>query len=226
MKKFYNRLLRKGKAEDGQSMLEFVLVFPIFMLILAMTFDFGWLFYHQISVENSARNAARVACVEYTHVALQNDGTPYVEGKVDGDPGSGKYQRTYTLDTYKSVLDGNLTSSERVQEMQNLGISDQERRILLQVQRTVPKEFDKVTVTVSYSEDQDYKATGLETYTPASRSNGDVTVIVRGVHHAITPLVNWDAKPGESRMTRNLACKSVYKVEENLTFRADENDGD
>ena len=69
MKKLYYRLYQRGKAEDGQSMLEFVLVLPVFMLLLALVLDFGWLFYTQLGVENSARNAARIACVEYTRVA-------------------------------------------------------------------------------------------------------------------------------------------------------------
>lgn len=64
---------KKSNKEDGQSMLEFVLVLPVFLLMLFMILDFGWLFYNMSTVENAARNAARIACVEY-------DNTCYVEG--------------------------------------------------------------------------------------------------------------------------------------------------
>ncbi|MGN0521248.1 MAG: TadE/TadG family type IV pilus assembly protein [Eubacterium sp.] len=57
---------KKSKNEDGQAVIEFALVLPIFLLLLMGILDFGWLFYNYISVENSARNAARIACVEYT----------------------------------------------------------------------------------------------------------------------------------------------------------------
>lgn len=67
------RKLNKRK-EDGQSMLEFVLVLPVFMLLLFMIIDYGWLFYNMNSVENAARNAARVACVEYTQCVYTVDG--------------------------------------------------------------------------------------------------------------------------------------------------------
>ena len=50
MKKLYYRIWEKEKNEDGQSMLEFVLVFPIFMLLLAMILDFGCLFYTRLNV--------------------------------------------------------------------------------------------------------------------------------------------------------------------------------
>lgn len=53
-------------------MLEFVLVLPIFALILFMVLDYGWLFLNYIEVENTARNAARIACVEYKTVNLED----------------------------------------------------------------------------------------------------------------------------------------------------------
>lgn len=52
-------------------MLEFVLVLPVFALILFMVLDYGWLFINYIEVSNTSRNAARIACVEYKNVNLE-----------------------------------------------------------------------------------------------------------------------------------------------------------
>ena len=65
MTKIYKYRLKK--KEEGQSIIEFVLVLPIFAIILFLILDYGWLFVNYIEVENSARNAARIACVEYTN---------------------------------------------------------------------------------------------------------------------------------------------------------------
>lgn len=56
---------QNNHKEDGQSMLEFILVLPVFLLLLAMIIDFGWLFFNMNNVQAAARNAGRVACVEY-----------------------------------------------------------------------------------------------------------------------------------------------------------------
>lgn len=54
---------RKHKGEDGQAMVEFALVLPIFLLILCGIIDFGWLFYNQLSLNNACREGARYAVV-------------------------------------------------------------------------------------------------------------------------------------------------------------------
>lgn len=54
---------RKMKKENGQAMVEFALVLPIFLLILCGIIDFGWLFFNQLSLNNACREAARVAVV-------------------------------------------------------------------------------------------------------------------------------------------------------------------
>lgn len=54
---------RKLKREDGQSMVEFALILPIFLLILCGIIDFGWLFYNQLSLNNACREGARYAVV-------------------------------------------------------------------------------------------------------------------------------------------------------------------
>lgn len=51
------------RREDGQSMVEFALILPIFLLILCGIIDFGWLFYNQLSLNNACREGARYAVV-------------------------------------------------------------------------------------------------------------------------------------------------------------------
>lgn len=211
MKKLYYRLYQRGKAEDGQSMLEFVLVLPVFMLLLALVLDFGWLFYTQLGVENSARNAARIACVEYTRVAYdQSAKRPDVEYSPTGTATS--FNKTYDLSQYNDYL----TDENVSVEDENCPLTDQEKRILYQVKSSVPSNFTDVKVTIAYSYDKEFLTDpSVAEYKVSNRSNGDVSVLVTGTHHAISPLVNWDAEPGQSRMTRTLKCKSVYKVEAN-----------
>lgn len=71
MTKIYKYRLKR-KNEEGQSILEFVLVLPIFALVLFLIIDYGWLFINYIESENASRNAARIACVEYKTVNLEN----------------------------------------------------------------------------------------------------------------------------------------------------------
>lgn len=54
---------RKERREDGQAMVEFALILPIFFLILCGIIDFGWLFYNQLSLNNACREGARYAVV-------------------------------------------------------------------------------------------------------------------------------------------------------------------
>ena len=61
MKKHFRS--KKNKREDGQAMVEFALVLPIFLLILCGIIDFGWLFYNQLSLNNACREGARYAVV-------------------------------------------------------------------------------------------------------------------------------------------------------------------
>lgn len=54
---------KKCSGEDGQAMVEFALILPIFLLILCGIIDFGWLFYNQLSLNNACREGARYAVV-------------------------------------------------------------------------------------------------------------------------------------------------------------------
>ena len=58
------KIKKKIKSEEGQAMVEFALVLPLLLLILCGILDFGWLFYNQFNVDNTARQAARTICTE------------------------------------------------------------------------------------------------------------------------------------------------------------------
>ena len=53
-------------AEDGVVTVEFVILFPLLMLILAGIVEFGHLFYVRQALTNAAREGARAAVVYYT----------------------------------------------------------------------------------------------------------------------------------------------------------------
>jgi Flp pilus assembly protein TadG len=53
------QLLRRGRGQEGAAAVEFALLLPILMLLLAGFFDFGWLFYWQHTVTNASRAGAR-----------------------------------------------------------------------------------------------------------------------------------------------------------------------
>lgn len=49
------------RRQRGQTMVEFALVFPVFLLVVFATIDYGGYFGSRLSVENAARSGARVA---------------------------------------------------------------------------------------------------------------------------------------------------------------------
>ncbi len=72
---------RRGKGEGGQSLVEFALVLPIFLLVLCAIVDFGMAFHAWITVTNSAREGGRLGAV---HPALDAVGSPcYGQGSLD-----------------------------------------------------------------------------------------------------------------------------------------------
>ena len=54
---------RPRKREDGQSLVEFALIVPIFLLVLFAIVDFGMAFHAWITITNSAREGARAGAV-------------------------------------------------------------------------------------------------------------------------------------------------------------------
>lgn len=53
--------MHRRKRDSGQSLVEFALVLPVFLLLLAGIIDFGFMFYSRITVINAAREGARSA---------------------------------------------------------------------------------------------------------------------------------------------------------------------
>jgi Flp pilus assembly protein TadG len=61
---------RRANRRRGQSLVEFALVFPIFMLVLSGIMDFGFMLYSRMSVINSSREAAHAAIVVENHADI------------------------------------------------------------------------------------------------------------------------------------------------------------
>jgi Flp pilus assembly protein TadG len=55
------QLLRRHSGQKGTAAVEFALILPVLMLLMAGFFDFGWLFYWQHKVTNASREGARYA---------------------------------------------------------------------------------------------------------------------------------------------------------------------
>ncbi len=135
MKKFF----RKGRdrKEDGQSMVEFALILPVFLLILCGIIDFGWMFYNQLSLNNACREGARYAVVNtadgtdmdaiITHIendskkVFDKDGVEInVAYSSPGDPTEGdvtvtlKAEITFFTPVLSSVLGKNKTITSTV----------------------------------------------------------------------------------------------------------------
>ena len=59
----------RSRRRGGQSLVEFAVVLPVFLLILAGILDFGLGLYSQMTVINAAREGARLGVVEPGNVA-------------------------------------------------------------------------------------------------------------------------------------------------------------
>lgn len=110
-------------GENGQAIIEFALVLPIFLLLVMGILDFGWLFYNSISAENSARNAARTACVEYTKVCFD---------ETEKQP----VNKTFTYD-----------------DIDEQATTVQENDILYSVKNTLPQSAKNVKIDIVYTYD-------------------------------------------------------------------------
>jgi Flp pilus assembly protein TadG len=52
-------LLRRLRAEEGQSLVEFAIAFMVFIFLIFAVFDFGHLFFVEMDVQNAIQEAAR-----------------------------------------------------------------------------------------------------------------------------------------------------------------------
>lgn len=73
------QLLRRGRGQEGAVAVEFAIVLPLLLLLLAGFFDFGWLFYWQHTATNASRAGARYA-VQAKLIGGVN--TPYTDAEI------------------------------------------------------------------------------------------------------------------------------------------------
>jgi hypothetical protein len=202
------KLKKHGKKENGQAAVEFALVLPIFLLLIFAIIDFGWLFYNYINVENSARNAARIACIEYSDCSVDAD------GQSEGIK-TLTYQDLLDYDSVKSSASYNSTFSN---DDYNI-ISDDEYDILSSVIDTVgnvvpESRYDTVSVMVHYTYDDKYNAgTNQDSFNPTNRYKGDVVVEVNCDMKVLTPVLGVTC----DNMTKTIHSSSTFKVEKQTT---------
>lgn len=63
---------RLGRADRGQTMVEFALLLPIFVLVLVGIFDLGRAVYAFNTINNAAREGGRLAIVDQTEGHIQD----------------------------------------------------------------------------------------------------------------------------------------------------------
>lgn len=63
----------KRRSERGQSLVEFALILPIFVLVLAGLFDLGRAVFAYNTISNASRESVRVAIVNQTATDVQNE---------------------------------------------------------------------------------------------------------------------------------------------------------
>ncbi|MBQ7740250.1 MAG: pilus assembly protein [Eubacterium sp.] len=180
--------IRKMKSEKGQAIVEFAMVFPLFIILVMGIIDFGWLFYNYISLSNAARNAARIACVEYDECCYnKSENVPVLN------------------ETYYPDLE------ERNHTYEQTGIdkrySEEEINISKMVASSVPRSIKNVTFTIRYSYDNEYD--GTYKVTDRYEKGGNVTVSVKGTINVLTPVLGVFS----DGMERELGATSTYKVE-------------
>ena len=66
-------MIRRGAEERGQSLVEFALIVPIFVLLLVGIFDMGRAVYAFNTINQAAREAARLAIVDQTISHVQDE---------------------------------------------------------------------------------------------------------------------------------------------------------
>lgn len=65
--------MRSTDSERGQSLVEFALIFPIFILVLVGLFDLGRAVFAYNTISNASRESVRVAIVNQTTAAVQGE---------------------------------------------------------------------------------------------------------------------------------------------------------
>ncbi|MGH2484103.1 MAG: TadE/TadG family type IV pilus assembly protein [Candidatus Limnocylindria bacterium] len=65
--------MRNADSGRGQSLVEFALIFPIFILVLVGLFDLGRAVFAYNTISNASRESVRVAIVNQTTTDVQNE---------------------------------------------------------------------------------------------------------------------------------------------------------
>jgi len=91
---FMQRLRARARSERGAEIIEMAIVAPIFAMLLAAMFDFGFLFRNWELVTNAAREGARVGVLpSYACDGSTND----VEDRIDAYMASSGISSGYTV---------------------------------------------------------------------------------------------------------------------------------
>jgi Flp pilus assembly protein TadG len=67
------RKLIAGRAQHGQTIVEFALILPIFILVLVGIIDFGRAVYASSTIQNAAREAVRVGIVDQNATVVEGE---------------------------------------------------------------------------------------------------------------------------------------------------------
>jgi Flp pilus assembly protein TadG len=91
-----SRLMR-GRGDRGQTIVEFALILPIFILVLVGIVDFGRAVYASSTIQNAAREAVRVAIVDQNVTVIE---TEAIEQAVALHLGAADVEVTFLDDDY------------------------------------------------------------------------------------------------------------------------------
>jgi Flp pilus assembly protein TadG len=76
---------RRRRSERAQSIVEFALILPIFLLIVMATVDFGWALRAWISTTNAAREGARLGVTGANEAAIVSRTVNHADDLIDPD---------------------------------------------------------------------------------------------------------------------------------------------
>src|SRR5688572_6481536 len=65
--------MRRNESKRGQSLVEFALIFPIFILVLVGLFDLGRAVFAYNTISNASRESVRVAIVNQTTADVRDE---------------------------------------------------------------------------------------------------------------------------------------------------------
>jgi len=72
VRRVIKRVRKQIRDEEGQSMVEFALVFPMLLLLLLGIIEFGHIFYSYLMIENASRDGARYGSVWATDTDIKS----------------------------------------------------------------------------------------------------------------------------------------------------------